>query len=163
MLRQWLCAFSFCLHISFQPAKNKSSLGSKIIPMYSSVTFQLQQFSARDACHMQFFLSFHLAVRHYIVHRKQRSFDELTRHGIDDHSWLICLILLPGRLTKRGVQRNASSLYYVFLVIVIVKGAFDCLYDTSAMNFIPEEQLYYFLILSCLYFHAFHPLPFSNI
>ena len=83
MLRQWLCAFSFCLHISFQPAKNKSSLGSKIIPMYLSVTFQLQQFSARDACHMQFFLSLHLAVRHYIVHRKQRSFDELTRHDID--------------------------------------------------------------------------------
>ena len=79
----WLCAFSFCLHISFQPAKNKSSLGSKIIPMYSSVTFQLQQCSARDACHMQFFLSFHLAVRHFIVHGKQRSFDELTRHDID--------------------------------------------------------------------------------
>ena len=31
--------------------------------------------------------------------------------------------------------------------VVIVKGASDCLYDTSAMNFITEEQIAIFLIV----------------
>ena len=54
---------------------------------------------------------------------------------MDHYCRIILSNNIAGQTYKLGVRK-----YCVFLVIVIVKGASDCLHDTSAMNFSPEDQ-----------------------